>query len=191
MDQIAEIIGGGVLLTGARGNFSISFSGQGGNLELLRLLRWRTALRAAQQTHAVHGRPIWKSLGSGLLPATWMQQLRRHNLPESLIVPSLTTVDFRQEHYLIESRLLQHGSKRKVFEGVDRREHALVSRSTGNVGVRIAQSNQRPSTAGIALVISPFCFFSRGKNARSGSRDGDGAIARQCAAAFNARHAGR
>ena len=99
LDDIARRTGPGVLLTGPRGNFSLSYTGNGGFAELLREWRWRAALRCALQTQKAEGKPLWKTLAGGVMPRSVFESLRRRLYGEKMEYLQLTTADFRQLHW--------------------------------------------------------------------------------------------
>ena len=68
MAQRMQAAGSRVLLTGGRGNYTLSYSGVGGVVELLRRLQWSAAIRLAFAMDAAGERAAWKSLGGALLP---------------------------------------------------------------------------------------------------------------------------
>jgi asparagine synthase (glutamine-hydrolysing) len=98
LDAIARQMGPGVLLTGARGNFSVSYTGNGAFAELLHQWRWKAALQCALQAQRAEGKPWWKTLASGLLPRSAFEHLRNGLYGEKYESLSLTTVSFRQQH---------------------------------------------------------------------------------------------
>ena len=98
LDDIAQHSGPGVLLTGARGNFSISFTGVGGFAELLHQWRWRAAWVCASQAQRAEGKPLWKTLASGLFPRRMFESLRSRLYGERMEFLSLTAESFRAQH---------------------------------------------------------------------------------------------
>ena len=68
--------GSRVLLTGARGNFGLSFHGLGGFHELFWQGRWRAAFRVAAEMERAGERPVWKTVSGGLLPQRAFDWLR-------------------------------------------------------------------------------------------------------------------
>jgi asparagine synthase (glutamine-hydrolysing) len=99
LDDIARRTGPGVLLTGPRGNFSLSYTGNGGFAELLREWRWKAALHCALQTKKAEGKPLWKTLAGGIMPRDVFESLRRRLYGEKVEFLSLTTADFRKRHW--------------------------------------------------------------------------------------------
>jgi len=98
LDDIARRTGPGVLLTGPRGNFSLSYTGNGGFAELLREWRWKAALHCALQTKKAEGKPLWKTLAGGVMSRGVFESLRRRLYGEKMEFLSLTTADFRKLH---------------------------------------------------------------------------------------------
>ena len=98
LDDIARNIGPGVLLTGARGNFSVSYTGNGGFAELLRDRQWSAALQCALAARRAEGKPLWKTFASGLLPTNTFAYLRNRVYDPKWQVLSLTTAAFRNQH---------------------------------------------------------------------------------------------
>jgi asparagine synthase (glutamine-hydrolysing) len=98
LDSIARTAGPGVILTGARGNFSLSYAGAGGFAELLRRWRWKAALHCATDARDAEGKPLWKTFASGILPRGVFEFLRSRLYDEKVEALSLTTHAFRQRH---------------------------------------------------------------------------------------------
>ena len=98
LDDIARNITPGVLLTGARGNFSVSYTGNGGFAELLRQRQWSAALQCALAVRRSQNKPLWKTFASGLLPGHTFAHLRRLVYDQKWEVLSLTTAEFRRQH---------------------------------------------------------------------------------------------
>jgi asparagine synthase (glutamine-hydrolysing) len=99
LDDIARHTGPGVLLTGPRGNFSVSYTGLGGFDELFRQLRWKAAWNCALQVQESEGKPLRKTLAGGLLPRRVFEYVRDRLYGEKLEFLSLTTVPFRERHH--------------------------------------------------------------------------------------------
>ncbi|HEX2764619.1 MAG TPA: asparagine synthase-related protein [Allosphingosinicella sp.] len=95
VDRIHRAAAPGVVLHGSHGNFGISYSGAGANRELLLSLRWGAALRAALDAREATGRPVWRSLASGLLPERLSRFVQQTAWGEDLTV---TRADFRKSH---------------------------------------------------------------------------------------------
>jgi asparagine synthase (glutamine-hydrolysing) len=98
LDQIATTTGPGVLLTGARGNFSVSYTGAGGFAELLHQWRAKAALQCALDARRTEGKPLWKTLASGLFPRGVFESVRSRVYGEGTEILSLTTKSFRDRH---------------------------------------------------------------------------------------------
>lgn len=98
LDDIARRMGQGVLLTGARGNFSISYTGAGGFTELLQQWQWKAAWECALQAQRTEGKPLWKTLASGLFPRRLFEFLRSRLYDEKMEYLSFTTAAFRAQH---------------------------------------------------------------------------------------------
>ena len=101
VDSIHRAAGGGVLLSGGHGNFSISYSGLGAERELLGTLGWGAALRAARTARIAAGRPLWRSLAHGIVP----ERLIRFLLGAAFPKVHVTTGAFRER----QKRRLQPG----------------------------------------------------------------------------------
>ena len=99
LDDIARKITPGVLLTGARGNFSVSYTGNGGFAELLRQRQWNAALQCALAARRSQNKPLWKTFASGLLPGHTFAYLRSLIYDKKWEVLSLTTAEFRRQHH--------------------------------------------------------------------------------------------
>ncbi|WP_263416625.1 asparagine synthase-related protein [Terriglobus albidus] len=97
MDAIHKTAGEGVMLVGARGNFSISYSGAGANIELLRGGRFLHAWRSARELRQGQGSPIWKTLRAGVLPPAIRQLFPAVNRSD-LAVLSLTSNSFQRRY---------------------------------------------------------------------------------------------
>jgi asparagine synthase (glutamine-hydrolysing) len=94
LDAIHKTAGEGVMLVGARGNFSISYSGAGANIELLRAGRFLRAWRSANELRQGQGSPIWRTLRAGVLPRAIRQLFPAVNSSD-LAILSLTSNSFQ------------------------------------------------------------------------------------------------
>jgi asparagine synthase (glutamine-hydrolysing) len=99
LDDIARRTGPSVLLTGARGNFSISYTGNGDFAELLHEWRWKAAWQCALQARQTEGKSFLKTLAGGVLPRRLFERLRRGFYGEKLEYLYLTTKTFRRLHH--------------------------------------------------------------------------------------------
>jgi asparagine synthase (glutamine-hydrolysing) len=97
LDSIARSAGPGVLLIGARGNFSLSYSGNGGSQELLRKWQWRAAIQHAVAFHQGEGRPSWRAVLAALQPPA-LRAFRNRAHAEKIEYLSLTISSFRAQH---------------------------------------------------------------------------------------------
>ena len=68
--------GSRVLLTGARGNFALSYTGLGGFRELCQYLQFKAAFRLALDAQAAGDRAAWKTVAGALLPQRLFDALR-------------------------------------------------------------------------------------------------------------------
>jgi asparagine synthase (glutamine-hydrolysing) len=98
LDCIHRAAAPGVLLSGAHGNFSISYTGLGANRERLRTLRWGAALRAARAARTATGKPLWRNLATGIVPEPLIWFVREMGRRPGPADAWMTTADFRQRH---------------------------------------------------------------------------------------------
>jgi asparagine synthase (glutamine-hydrolysing) len=104
IDSIARAAvasGSRVLLTGALGNFAISYTGLGGFRELFRQMQLRAAFRLAMEVQGAGERAAWKTIARGVVPPRVFEAVRsrlyEEKVAKDLLLP-LTSAAFRRQH---------------------------------------------------------------------------------------------
>jgi asparagine synthase (glutamine-hydrolysing) len=99
--RAAVAAGSRVLLTGARGNFSVSYAAPGVFAEMFWRLHWRAAFQFASTAQRAGERAAWKTIIEGILPprlfALLQSQLHPARPPKSDVL-SFTSAAFRKQH---------------------------------------------------------------------------------------------
>lgn len=100
--QAAVASGSRVLLTGALGNFALSYTGAGGFRELFRRLQLQAAFRLVMEMHRVGEKAAWKTIAGGMMPPRLFEILRyrlyEEKVAKDLLVP-MTSAAFRKRHH--------------------------------------------------------------------------------------------
>ncbi|WP_245536545.1 asparagine synthase-related protein [Terriglobus saanensis] len=121
IDTIAHRLrerGSRVLLTGAHGNFALSYSGLGGFRELCQHLQFRAAFGLALDMQAAGDRAAWKTIAGGLLPQSLFDALRFRVYGEKVsqsLPACLLASDFQKANSEALRRLRPPQRTRKAF----------------------------------------------------------------------------